>query len=314
MIMSRVHDALKKAEEEKAIRGDTESVVETKAPPAPALHPLEKTRVPASPRPAAKAETRTRQDELLPESFVEQCVRRNWNWDPALTQSVDSRRHTIVSEEFRTLRSQLYLMRKVRLLHKLLVTSPLPGEGKTFVAANLARVIAKQADSRVLLIDSDMRLPSMHTVLGAPIEPGLGEYLGGKYELTSVIQRGQPENFFFIPGGRISANPTELLANGRLELLMAQATPVFDWIIIDSPPTIPVSDARLLAGLCDGLLMVINAGTTPFDLAQRACREFVKGQLLGVVLNRVEPEQNYGSYYYYGREDHHPGNGKGAKV
>jgi capsular exopolysaccharide synthesis family protein len=205
-------------------------------------------------------------------------------------------------------------MRKVRPLHKLLVTSPLPGEGKTFVAANLARVIAKQADSQVLLIDSDMRLPSMHTVLGAPSEPGLAEFLAGGHDLVSVIQRGQPENFFFIPGGRIAGNPTELLANGRFELMINQAIPVFDWIIIDSPPTIPVSDARLLAGLCDGLLMVINAGTTPFDLAQRACREFAKNQLLGVVLNRVEPEQNYGSYYYYGKEDHSPGNGKGAKV
>ncbi len=205
--MSRVHDALKKAEEEKAIRGDTDSVVETKTPPAPALHPLEKTRVPANPRPAAKPESRTRQDELLPESFVENCPRQHWNWDRALTQSVDSRRHTIVSEEFRTLRSQLYLMRKVRQLHKLLVTSPLPGEGKTFVAANLARVIAKQADSRVLLIDSDMRLPSMHTVLGAPSEPGLGEYLGGKHELnrsSSEVSRRTSSSF---PGGEYRRIP-----------------------------------------------------------------------------------------------------------
>jgi capsular exopolysaccharide synthesis family protein len=312
--MSRVHDALKKAEEEKALRGDPDIATDTKVPAPPLLHPLEKTRVAATQRPIASTESRSREAELPPEALIELCSRRHWNWDPALTQNVDSRRHTIVSEEFRTLRSQLYLMRKVRPLHKLLVTSPLPGEGKTFVAANLARVIAKQADSRVLLIDSDMRLPSMHTVLGAPSEPGLAEYLAGGFDLASVIQRGQPENFFFIPGGRIAGNPTELLANGRFELLINQAIAVFDWVIIDSPPTIPVSDARLLAGLCDGLLMVINAGTTPFDLAQRACREFSKNQLLGVVLNRVEPEQNYGSYYYYGKEDHHPGNGKGVKI
>jgi Mrp family chromosome partitioning ATPase len=95
---------------------------------------------------------------------------------------------------------------------------------------------------------------------------------------------------------------------------MNRVVPVFDWIIIDSPPAIPVSDARLLAGFCDGVLMLINAGTTPLDLAQKACGEFPRNQLLGVILNRVEPQQTYGSYYYYGKGNHHKGNGKDVKV
>jgi capsular exopolysaccharide synthesis family protein len=217
----------------------------------------------------------------------------------------------LVSEQFRTLRSQLYLMRKGRQLQKLVVTSPLPHEGKTFVAANLARVIAKQTDRRVLLIDGDLRVSALHAALGAPSVPGLSEYLAGGFDLTSIIQRGPTENLFFIPGGEMAANPTELLGNGRFELLMTRMLPVFDWIIIDSPPVIPVSDTRLLAGFCDGVLMLISAGTTPFDLAQKACGKFPKNQLLGVILNRVEPEQSYGSYYYYGKGSHHKGNGKG---
>jgi capsular exopolysaccharide synthesis family protein len=201
-------------------------------------------------------------------------------------------------------------MRKVRPLQKLLITSPLPREGKSFVAANLARVFAKQSDHRVLLIDSDMRVPSLHTLLGAPASPGLSEHLAGKSDLTSIVQRSSAENFFFIPAGVPAANPTELLGNGRFELLVNRVSPVFDWIIVDSPPTIPVSDARLLAGFCDGVLLLVNSGTTPFDLAQRACAEFSKGQLLGVILNRVEPAQNYGTYYIYAKDKKHRGNGK----
>jgi len=312
--MSRVHDALKKAELEKVSLGEAEASVGTMAPTAPGLRHMETTGGAANAQFAGNGETPAGQDELAAETFIENCSRRDWTKDPGLTRHVDARRHTIVSEEFRTLRSQLYLMRKVRPVHKLLVTSPLPGEGKTFVAANLARVIAKQADTRVLLIDSDMRLSSMHTILGAPSVPGLSEYLAGEFDLAAVTQQGHPENFFFIPGGKTATNPTELLGNGRFELLMKRAVRIFDWIIVDSPPTIPVSDSRLLAGFVDGLLMVINAGSTPFDLAQRACGNYSKDQILGVILNRVEPQQNYGSYYYYGKRDYFKGNGKGTKA
>ncbi len=312
--MSRVHDALRKAEEEKAILGDPDSSVETKVPNAPGLHHLESTGVAANQQPVANAESRAGQDELVPGAFLESCSRRVWNMDPTLTRHADARRHTLVSEQFRTLRSQLYLMRKVRPVQKLVVTSPLPGEGKTFVAANLARVTAKQTDSRVLLIDGDLRRSALHAVLGAPSVPGLSEYLAGGFDLTSVIQRGPVENLFFIPGGENAPNPTELLSNGRFELLMNRVVPIFDWIIIDSAPVIPVSDTRLLAGFCDGVLMLVNAGTTPFDLAQKACGEFLKNQLLGVILNRVEPEHTYGYYYYYGKGNHHKGNGKGVEV
>jgi capsular exopolysaccharide synthesis family protein len=207
----------------------------------------------------------------------------------------DASRQAILSEEFRSLRSRLYLLRKTRQIQKLLVSSPLPQEGKTFVAVNLARVFAKQPGSRVLLIDGDLRSPDLHKALGAPAGPGLAEYLVQAYKLTTIIQRG--ENLFFIPGGAATANPTELIGNGRLELLLNRVAPVFDWIIVDSPPALPISDARMLAGYCDGVLMLVDAATTPFDLAQKACGEFRKEQVLGVVLNRVEPWQSYGGYF-----------------
>ena len=117
-----------------------------------------------------------------------------------------------------------------------------------------------------------------------------------------------------IPGGADAPNPSELIGNGRFELLLDRVAPVFDWIIIDSPPAIPVSDAKLLAGFCDGVLMLVNAGTTPFDLAQKACAEFSQNQLLGVILNRVEPGQNYNSYYHHGKGPHDKANGRGTEA
>lgn len=123
--MSRVHDALKKAEAEKAILGDPESSVETMTPTVPGHHH------PKFDGAVATAKNGTGQAELVPEAFLERCSLRDWNTNATLTQQVDERRHTLVSEEFRSLRSRLYLMRKVRPVQRLLVTSPLPQEGKT---------------------------------------------------------------------------------------------------------------------------------------------------------------------------------------
>ena len=312
--MSRVHDALKKAEEEKALRGDSYSYEEMEPFGAPGFHGLGGARTTAAPRPPAKAPSRPWQQGFGPAAFLERCSPREWETDPLLIQQVDARRHALVSEEFRSLRSRLYLLRKARPVQKLVVTSPLPQEGKTFVAANLARVFAKQAGSRVLLIDGDLRSSGLPAVLGAPAVPGLADYLAGGFELTSIIQRGPTENLLFIPAGATAPNPSELIGNGRFELLLDRVAPVFDWIIIDSPPAIPVSDAKLLAGFCDGVLMLVNAGTTPFDLARKACAEFSQNQLLGVILNRVKPVQNYNSYYHHSKGTPDKGNGQGTQA
>jgi len=202
------------------------------------------------------------------------------------------------TEQFRTLRSRLYQMREKISLKKILITSALPKEGKSFVAANLAQVLVKQHGRRVLLIDGDLRLPRLNTVLGAPSAPGLVDYLLGETDEFSVMQRGPMENLFFIPGGRSLAQPAELLANGRLKLLMQRVEPLFDWIIVDSPPAVPVSDAGQLANFCDGVLMVVRSNATPYDTAQKARQEFLGKTLVGVVLNGLSKSDSYARYYY----------------
>lgn len=202
------------------------------------------------------------------------------------------------TEEFRTLRSRLYQMRDKQPLKKVLLTSALPKEGKSFIAANLAQVIVQQRGRRALLIDADLRGPRLHSALGTSATPGLAEYLLGESDEFGIVQRGPMDNLFFIPCGRTVSNPAELVANGRLKFLLSRVEPLFDWIILDSPPAVPVSDAALLANYCDGVLMVVRSNATPFDIAKKARQEFSDKHPVGVVLNGIEASSSYARYYY----------------
>ena len=202
------------------------------------------------------------------------------------------------AEQFRTLRSRLYQLRDTQPIRTVLVTSPVPGDGKTFVTNNLAQSIVRQPDRRVLIIDGDLRASRLHIPLGAPKLPGLSDYLKGDMDEVAVIQKGQANDLFLIPGGDAAANPSELLSNGRLKLLLERVTPAFDWVIFDSPPCLPVADARVIADLCDAVLLVVRAGATPMASAQKAAQELQGKNLVGVVLNVVEEDAfAYSSYY-----------------
>jgi protein-tyrosine kinase len=300
--MSRIHDALKKAELEKAAGAGAETGARSAGLPEPEAARGEG--VPGvmleSPATPALGAGEGRSGQITLETLLARCSRPPWSPKPEGLVFLDSPRPALGAEEFRTLRSRLYLVRQKQPLQTLLITSALPLEGKTFVAANLAHVFVQQQECRALLIDADLRWSRLHLSLGAPLAPGLSEYLQGKADEFSILQRGPQGNLFFIAGGKSAAYPAELIANGRFKGLLQRLAPVFDWIVIDSPPAIPVSDASLLAELCDGMLMVVQAGTTPFDLAQKVCEGFRTKRLLGVVLNRAAPRSAYGSYYYGG--------------
>jgi receptor protein-tyrosine kinase len=172
-------------------------------------------------------------------------------------------------------------------------------EGKTFVAMNLAQSIVRQRGRRALLVDADLRASRLHIALGAPSAPGLSDYLAGESDECAVIQANAQEGLFFIPGGKPRSNPAELLANNQLRALFSRVLPLFDWIIVDAPPALPVADASVLAGMCDGVIFVVRSGVVAFDMAQAACGELKNKNLLGVVLNGVEEEATYGAYGYY---------------
>ncbi len=288
--MSRIHDALKKAEEEKRFRGFPEAV--EAAPANPAV-------VQAAIASEWSAPASGNGGGLPGHELLERCARRTWNPDQRTMLFFGQQEQSVFSEGFRTLRSRLTQVREKQPLKRLLISSALPGEGKTFVSANLAQALVRQKGHRVLLIDADLRLPQVHTALGAPATPGVSDYLRGKADEFSILQHGPLENLFFIPGGTTVSDPAELVASPKLKILLDRMSPAFDWVILDSPPAVPVADASILAGLCDGVVLVVEAASTPVEMAQKARSEFRDRQILGVVLNRVHPRDSYGSYAYY---------------
>jgi protein-tyrosine kinase len=293
--MSRIHEALKKAEQERAMSQPvtrTEStVLEVPLDPADVI---------------ANASVMAGAAPLItPESLLTRSRQTQWTPDSKAMLFFNQDDHAAGMEEFRTLRSRLYQIREKQSLSKMLVTSALPKEGKSFISANLAQVIVRQQGRRALLIDADIRNPQLHNLLGAEPGPGLTDYLQSETDEFSIIQRGPMENLFYIPAGAARGDSAELIANGRLKVLLSRLEVMFDWIILDSPPAALVSDASLLANYCDGILLVVRSNNTPADAARRARREFSDRPLVGVVLNGIAPELSpYSQYYYsaYGSE------------
>jgi protein-tyrosine kinase len=264
-------------------------------PPAP--RPIPPSRL----TPAAKPE----EAAFSYEELIKRCVSHEWRLDPLNSVFLNSRPGEGGPERFRTLRSRLYKIASTRTLKKILITSGVASEGKTFVASNLAQSIVQQPELRVLLIDADLRSSRLHLLFGAPSCPGLSDYLRGDADEYAVMQKGMSENLFLIPGGSLVSNPSELLLSDRMKELLHRAAAVFDWIIIDSPPTLPVHDASILAEMVDGVLFVIRAGSTDAEIVERTAAEFQGKNLLGVVLNQVQRSDSYGDEYqnYYHQRD-----------
>jgi capsular exopolysaccharide synthesis family protein len=233
------------------------------------------------------------------EALQARTARVPWNPDTRTMLFFGGADQALGKEEMRTLRSRLYQLRERKPLKKILITSALPKEGKSFLAANLAQVLVQQRGRRALLIDADLRAPRLHELFGSDLQPGLSDYLLGERDEISVLQQGSMENLFVIPGGQPVSNAAELVANGKLKTLMARMESMFDWIIVDSPPAALVSDASLLGNVCDGVLMVVRSNVTSAEAARRARLEFAPEQLLGVVLNGIEPKASAYAIYHY---------------
>ncbi len=211
-------------------------------------------------------------------------------------------------EQFRSLRSRIFELRDISPLKTILVSSGVPQEGKSFVSTNLALSLARHKNSKVLLIDGDMRRYTLHQILGCDSHPGLADYLAGKATAIEVMQRPEAlqaaatpilPNLTFIAGGNGGDKAADLSGSPRFGELIRLAAPHFDWIIVDSSPVLPVSDAVNLARWCDGVLLVARGGVTKFPVAQRAQSELKASNILGFVLNAVQETPEVGGYYGY---------------
>jgi protein-tyrosine kinase len=303
--MSRIHEALKKAEQERA--ATLGSSPPTSLATTPVADPPVFVDTPASAVVPPLSAHPTTPHVGMPtfaspfsiDTLLARSAQMEWKPDSATMLFMNGDDSTRGTEEFRTLRSRLYHVREKMNLKKILVTSAVPKEGKSFTSCNLAQVMVRQHGRRALLIDADLRAPRLHQMLGTTSDPGLSDYLLGSKDEFSIMQRGPLENLFFIPSGTGANDPAELVGNGRLKLLLQRVEPLFDWIIIDSPPAVPVSDASVLAKVCDGVLLVVRSNSTPVDLARKARQEFPDEALIGLVLNGTsEDAVPYARYYY----------------
>jgi capsular exopolysaccharide synthesis family protein len=203
-------------------------------------------------------------------------------------------------EAFRSLRTSLVFTSSADGPRVIAVTSSQPLEGKTTTACNLGMVLAL-GGARVLLVDADMRRPGLHTVIGAKNEVGLSHLLVGQARVRDAVQKTTEPNLFVITAGLIPPNPSELLSSERMTALLANLrSGPFDWVIIDTPPVLAVTDAVIVARAVSGVVFVIGSEMTRRVHAERAIETLNAGKTrsIGAVLNRVDFDRNR---YYYSR-------------
>ena len=216
------------------------------------------------------------------------------------------------AEAFRSLRTNVLFAINGSMTNALLVTSTAPGEGKTLIASNLALGLAL-AGQRVLLVDADMRRPRAHVIFKLPQQPGLSDLMVEQAKTVEVVRRTSAPNLWVLPAGRLPPNPAELLSSKRFHRFLQKVSEQFDWVIVDSPPVMAVTDASLLAHLASGVLFVTAADVTNRPAAVRAMEQLAaaKAKLLGAVLNRADLERNayfYSPYYRSEYRDYYSNN------
>jgi len=314
--MGRVDEALRRAAEASAAAQDREDEATG----------LVDTAFPTETAPSEEPSTADRQPAVVSESEEEDVTRRatsastrradaehylNTAADPKKDAAIglqfstklvgDERMLTTSREQYRRLAATLHRVQATSGLRVVMIGSAVAGEGKTLTAANLALTFSESYDKDVLLIDADLRRPSLARTFGIPGSPGLSDFLlrghDGKLPLQRVSSR-----LSVLPGGRASADPMAGLTSQRMQQLIGEAREAFDWVIIDTPPIGLMTDASLLAAMADGTVFVVKANATPYQIIERSIQALGNGQLLGVVLNRataVGRGHKYYDYYHY---------------
>jgi protein-tyrosine kinase len=210
-----------------------------------------------------------------------------------------SRPHEAPMEEFRTLRTRLNHMKSLQPMNTVVMTSPSPAEGKSLSAANLALAQAHLAGNVTLLADFDFRRPIVHTLFQTDRSPGITDYLLGKIPLHQAMRKLAGTNMYIMPAGEAVINPLELLNLREVKLLLDRLPSLFNWVILDSPPLLFAADANLLSTMCHGTLLVVRIGHTTIDSVTRAMQSLCNNNVLGIVVNGARRGELYSKYTYY---------------
>ena len=293
--MSRVHDALRRAELGGLLPADEPPPLEVPLPPAAEPYPSEvidglngAAAVPSAPlrlniHPGMLHEVQVVPFSPAPESHLLDL----------------NNSHETPAEEFRTLRTRLNHLQTLQPLHTIVVTSPSPAEGKTFSAVNLALAQSHLAETSVLLGDFDLRRPIIHNLFQIDRAPGLSDFLTGQCTFAQALRKIESMNLYLLPAGSPVKNPLELLNMRQARLLFEELPRNFTWAIFDTPPLLFSADANLLSTMADGTILVVKIGSTTFDNVTRAMQSLCENNVLGIVANGARASELYSKYTYY---------------
>ena len=217
------------------------------------------------------------------------------------------------AEAYRVIRTSIQFAQAGKELKSIALTSCTPNEGKSTTIANLA-VVLTQAGKSVLLIDCDMRNPTVHKNFNLSNKVGLSSCISMGTPLADAVQQTKVENLYALTGGVVPPNPSELLGSEKMKALLEEAGASYDYVLIDTPPILPVTDALIVSRFVDGMILVVASGEVKVEMARDVKNQLVNSgaNILGVVLNKVRSEHHgygygYGYYYYYGHDSAHGG-------
>jgi capsular exopolysaccharide synthesis family protein len=281
--MSRVHDALRRSE-------------------------LAGTLLPGSGSPQQEARVAVATSTAQPsmEGLLELVESIPYNPSPEALVIDPLHPHEAPTEEFRTLRTRLNHMQSLQPIHTAVVTSPSPGEGKSFAATNLALAEAQLSGNLTLLCDFDLRRPVVHSLLQTDRGPGITDYLQGKVALHQAMRRLGDTNLYIMPAGEPVINPLELLNLKEVKQMLDRLPSLFNWVILDSPPLLFAADANLLSTLCHGTVLVVRIGATTIDSVTRAMQSLCQNNVLGIIVNGARRGELYSRYTYYHSQGKEP--------
>jgi protein-tyrosine kinase len=306
--MSRVHDALRRAEQLLEAGGDMSAVAESD--PLSLAVTGENGVADQSPVDTPNggyrnglARSEPRQLDTEWRNLLSRCKVIPFRPAPE-THLIDVEKpHEVPAEEFRSLRTRLNHLQSQQDLHAIVVTSASPAEGKSFTAVNLALAQA-QLENPVLLADLDLRRPVVHNLFQCERTPGFSDFLLAEKPLEDCIRKIEGTNLYFLPAGSQVKNPLELLNMRHVKQTLEGLRKIFNWIILDTPPLLFSADANLLSTLTDGTLIVVRIGSTTYDSVIRAMQTLCENNVLGIVANGARAGELYSKYtYYYAKQE-----------
>jgi capsular exopolysaccharide synthesis family protein len=332
--MSRIEEALKRARESAPgevpvttpeVFQDPWAVADAEAvaagvPPGPALHPADDrqympgsgTEAPGSTQQSPAGQKPEAEDVAPAEgASAPPALALFQGFDPQVAEKIVATpdiRPAFV-EQYRKLAGVLHHAQLEKNLKVVMVTSAMAGEGKTLTSTNLALTFSESYHRSVLLIDADLRRPTLHETFQVPNVSGLGDGLRSDKEQKLSLVQVSPR-LTLLTAGRPDPDPMSGLTSDRMKRVIEEAASRFDWVIIDTPPVGLLPDARLLAAMADATLLVIRATKTPYAMVRRAIEAIGRDRIFGVVLNRAEDGVGTGSYSYYNYYDSYGAKGK----